>query len=162
MRQMVALLVVITCVVSEGLAFQARGGATGEKAGSGACSFLSKELVMKVSGSVNKHVFDLPPEEEKVGKGTACSYADIVLQVDVFTPDAIDGIAKKAATEWTPLSGIGDAAYFRNNKNNYAEIIGRVGTRTFTIQLGVPFQSTVEKTKPNAVTLAHAIVAKLR
>ena len=160
MRQILPSLVMIACFAAEIGAFQARG-ASGGKTG-GACSLLPKELVMKVSGSVNKHVFDLPHEEEVVGKGTACSAADIMLQIDVFTPEAIDGIAKKAPTEWTSLAGIGDAAYFRNNKNNYAEILGRVGARTFTIQLGVPFQSSVEKVKPNAVTLAKEIAAKLR
>lgn len=162
MYQTVMLLLVMTCVVSDVRGFQGRGGAAGAKAGKGACSYLSKELVMKVSGAVNKLVFDLPPQEETVGKGSACHYADITLQIDVFTPAGIDGIYKSANKEWSPMSGIGDAAYFRNNRNTYAEIIGRVGSRTFTIQLGVPFQSSVEKVKPNAVTLANAIVEQLR
>ena len=161
MRQMAALFVVIACVMAEAMAFQARG-ATGAKAGSGACSFLPKELVMKVSGSVNKFVFDLPPQEEAVGKGSMCSHADITLQIDVFAPAGIDGIYKSANKEWSPVPGVGDAAYFRNNKNTYAEVMGRVGSRTYTIQLGVPFQSSVEKVKPNAITLANAIVEKLR
>lgn len=141
---------------------QARGSGGPATPGAGACSLLTRELVMKVSGSVNKLVFDLPPEEEPVGKsGSACHYADITLQIDAFTPDRIDEVAKNDK-EWVPVSGVGDRAYFRNNKNNYAEVIGRVGARTFTIQLGVPFQSTAEKIRPNAITLANAIVAKLR
>src|SRR3712207_3731155 len=91
-----------------------------------ACSLLPRDLVMKVSGAKNKLVFDLPPEEEAVGKGgSACHYADITLQVDVFTPDGIDGIAKRD-NAWSPVPGVGDRAYFRNNKDNFAEVMARV------------------------------------
>jgi hypothetical protein len=153
---------VIIGMSSLGLAEQvAPRGADGKPA-TGACALLTRELAMKVSGAVNKIVFDIPPEEEPVGKtGSACHYAGITLQIDAFTPEAIDAIAKKDK-EWAPVSGVADSAYYRNNRDTFAEIIGRVGKRTFTIQLSVPFQSTVEKVRPNAITLAHAIVGKLR
>jgi hypothetical protein len=49
-----------------------------------------------------------------------------------------------------------------HNRGNYAELIGAVGKRTFTIQLDMPFASTAETIKPNVITLANAIVEKLK
>jgi hypothetical protein len=126
------------------------------------CELLSRELVIKVSGAVNKLVFDLPPEEEPAGNGTACHYADITLQIDTFTPDRLEQMRKTAEKEWAPVSGVGDAASFRNNRNRFAELIGRVGAHSFTIQLGVPFQGSAESMKPNVIALANAITPKLR
>jgi hypothetical protein len=115
-------------------------------------------------------VFDLPPDEETLGtSGSACEYGDIRLQIDAFGPEVIDRTAKaqergagsKRAANWVPVSGVGDRAYF-NGDRNYAELMGYVGRRTFTIQMGVPFQSTAENIKPNVIALANAIVPKLK
>jgi len=119
---------------------------------------------MKVSVGVNKLIFDMKPEEEKVGNGTACEYADIGLQIDVLTPERIAAIPAdpKTMKEWIAVAGVGDRAYFRNNKNRFAELIGSVGVHTFTIQMGVPTQGTAEGIKPNVIELANAIVPRLR
>jgi hypothetical protein len=160
MRNVVVLLFVLGLVSSSTAAGQARSGGAGKPAIK-ACSLLPKELAMKVSGDVNKRVFDLPPEEEPAGKGSACHYADITLQIDPFTAAFIDQTAKKDAA-WTPVAGVGDRAWFRDNKGHYAELMGHVAGRTFTIQMGIPFQSTVEKMKPNVIALAKAIVPQLK
>jgi hypothetical protein len=84
-------------------------------------------------------------------------------------PEVIDRTAKaqergagsKRAANWVPVSGVGDRAYF-NGDRNYAELMGYMGRRTFTIQMGVPFQSTAENIKPNVIALANAIVPKLK
>lgn len=162
MRRVVASFIMIGCAVSQTAAFQAPGGAPPGKPGVRACALLSRELAIKVSGAVNKLVFDLPPEEEPAGNGTACHYVDITLQIDTFTPDRLEQMRKTAEQEWAPLSGVGDAAYFRNNRNRFAELIGRVGAHSFTIQLGVPFQGSAESMKPNVIALANAIAPKLR
>jgi hypothetical protein len=60
------------------------------------------------------------------------------------------------------VTGVGDTAFFRNNANNYAELMVWTGSHHFTIQLAVPTGGTVESIKPKAVGLAQAIVAKLR
>jgi hypothetical protein len=163
MRLIVASLLVIVAFAPHTAAFQGRGDAVAGKSAIRACSLLPKELVMKVSGAVNKLVFDLPPQEEPIGKsGSACDYADITLQIDAFTPQRIEEIGKTNGKEWVPVSGVGDRAYFRNNKDRFAELIGSVGAHTFTIQMGVPFQGTAEGMKPNVIALANAIVPKLR
>ncbi len=161
MRPVVAFVVLLPLVTPQPAASQAGGGGAAPKPG-GACSMLTRDLVMKVSGAVNKHVFDLPPAEEPAGKGTACFYADITLQIDAIPAGNLEAMRKGMEKEWVPVPGVGDAAYFRNNKNHFAELMGRVGARTFTIQIGVPFQGTAEQMKPNVITLANAIVPKLR
>jgi hypothetical protein len=130
--------------------------------GSGACSYLNLELAKQVSGPLNEYVFELPPEEEPAGAGSACFYADIVLQIDAFSAEFIEQTGEAGEGGWKPLNDVGDRAYFRDNRGSYAEIISSVGTRTFTIQLGVPSGSTVEAMKPKAITLANAIVVKLK
>ena len=162
MRNVIASSLVIALCAAAAAAEQARSGSATGKPAIKACSFLPKDLVMKVSGAANKLVFDLPPEEEPVGQsGAACEYADIRLQIDAFTPAFVDDTAKKDKA-WMPVSGVGDRAWFRDNKGHYAELIGHAGGRTFTIQMGIPFESTAEKVKPSVITLANAIVSKLK
>jgi hypothetical protein len=162
MRQLFASFLAICCCAPSVGGFQARGAAAGTSA-IRACSLLPKDLVMKVSGVVNKLIFDMPPQEESIGRsGSMCDYADITLQIDAFTAERIEEIGKAKGKEWVPVSGVGDRAYFRNNKNNYAELIGSVGAHTFTIQMSVPTQGTAEGMKPNAIALANTIVPKLR
>lgn len=162
MRNVIVSFVAIGLFSSSATAWQARSGAAAGTPAIKACSLLSKELAMKVSGAANKAVFDLPPQEEPAGKsGSACNYADITLQIDAFTPASIDGMAKQPGKGWEPVAGVGDRAYFHGDRN-FAQLIGYVGGRTFTVELGVPFQSTAEKMKPNVITLANAIIPKLK
>jgi hypothetical protein len=142
-------------------ASQARTGNAG-KAAIKACSVLPIDVVRKVTGVVNKTVLNFPPTEEAIGaSGSSCDYADVLLQVDAFTPAAVDGIAKKDKA-WMPVSGTGDRAWFRNNSNNFAEVMGIVGSHTYTIQMSLPLQTAAEKMKPNVITIANAVVAKLK
>lgn len=158
MRNVIASSVVIGLFASFSAAEQAQTGAPAFKA----CSLLPRDLVMKVSGdNVNKFVFDMPPQEEPVGKaGSACDYAGIRLQIDPFSWTALEASAKKH--KMMPVSGVGDAAYFGSRNSQFAEMTGRVGRHTFTIQMGVPFESTPDQMKPNVIALAEAIVPKLR
>jgi hypothetical protein len=155
----VVVFVLITGLCSSSVAAGQGRGATGNSAIK-ACSFVPKDLALKVSGAENKRIFDLPSDEEPVGKGSACEYGDIRLQIDAFPWATLDASAKKDKA-WVQVSGVGDGAWFRDNRN-FAELMGRVGERTFTIQMGVPFQSTAEKMKPNVITLANSVVAKLK
>ena len=170
MQNAIASSLVIGLLAASAAAEQARSGSAAGKPAIKACSLLPKELVIKVSGAANKLVFDLPPEEESVGtSGSAWEYGDIRLQIDAFGPEVIDRTAKAQergagsarTANWVPVSGVGDRAYF-NADRNYAELMGYVGRRTFTIQMGVPFQSTPETIKPNVIALANAIVPKLK
>ena len=153
--------VVISLFVAGLLASTGTAGQTGGKPAIKACSLLTKELAMKFSGAANKAVFTLPPEEEPVGKsGSACEYADIRLQIDPFAWSVLEASAKKDKT-WVSVSGVGEAAYFQGGRN-YAGLMARSGGHTFTLQVGVPFQSTAEQIKPNVIGLAQAIIPKLK
>lgn len=127
-----------------------------------ACSLLTRELAMQFSSAANKVVFDFPPEPETLAAGTACEYGDIRLQIDPYSAEQVKQLPASGEQGWAAVAGVGDGAYFRNNGDTYAELAGWVGTRTFTLQLGVPFQGSAEGIKPNVVGLANAIAAKLR
>jgi hypothetical protein len=160
MRNVIASLLVSGLLCWSAAADQAGSRGAAGKPGTGACALLTKDLVMKVSGAANKAVFDLPPNEEPVGKGSACDYADIRLQIDPFAWSILEDSAKK--NKMTPVADVGDGAYFGSRNSQFAEMMGHAGGHTFTIQMGVPFQSTPERMKPNVITLAKAIVPKLK
>ena len=129
-----------------------------------ACSLLPTDLVVKVGGLDSKMAKFIKPEEEAMGTtGSACEYGEVRLQVDPFTPARLEELRKtNSAKNWVTVSGVGNAAYFNNNRDRYAELIVSTGTHVFTIQFGVATGSTAEATKPNTIALANAIIPKLR
>ena len=157
MRQFVAILLLIGWLSST--------ASNAFASGDGACSFLNRDLVKQVSGPVSEPLLDIildqPPQEEPAGPGTACFYADIVLQIDAMSPEFVEQYGSSGQGGLTEVSGVGDRAYYRDNRGNYAEVIGVVGKRTYTVQLGVPQESNPEEMKHHAITLAKAIVAQL-
>jgi hypothetical protein len=83
-----------------------------------------------------------------------------MLQTDPF--GRAEELRKSPGKEWQGVSGVGDTAYFRNNRNDYAELMVWTGAHHFTIQFGVPVGSTPEAIKPKTIELANAIIPKLR
>jgi hypothetical protein len=164
MGQVVVSLVLMLGATPQAAGVAVSGAVIGQQPEIRACALLTRELAMKVSGAANKLIFDLPPRESPIanGKGTECVYADITLQIDRFPPDSLESMRKATGNNWEPVSGVGDAAYFRANRSVFAELMGRAGRHTFFIQLGVPFKGTPEGMKPNTIELANAIVLKLR
>ena len=160
MRQLIASVLVLGTMTTA-VASQASSPA---KPPISACSLLPTDLVLKVGGIQPDMVKSLKPEEEAMGTtGSACQYGSVRLQVDPFTPARLTEILKtETAKTWVPVGGVGDAAYFNNNCNRYAELVVRTGAHVFTIQFSVARGSTAEATKPNAITLANAIIPKLR
>lgn len=128
-----------------------------------ACAFMPRALMEKVTpGPYHKVVFDIPPTEDAVGaKGSACGYAGTELQIDPFAR-ADEMRRNSPGKDWYRLSGVGDAAYFHNNEDRYAELMVWTGTHHFTIQMDVPPGKTAEAIKPNTIQLANAIIPKLR
>ena len=108
MRNVVVFVLVTGLFSSSAAARQGRGAAG--NATVKACSFVPKDLALKVSGAANKRIFDLPPDEQPVGKGSACDYGDIRLQIDPFPWATLDASAKKDKT-WMQVSGVGDGAW---------------------------------------------------
>ena len=171
MRHAITLLVVAGSVSSSALAFQARSGGP---APGDACALLTRELVMKVStaagrrnAEIDKATQDYPEPRPGV---SSCAYGRVVLVLNPLAkPEQIRN-AMRARTfpykEYEPVPGVGDAAFFEA-EGPFANLYVFSGTRHFHIELGVGLDDTVQKIKakdlkPNAITLAQAIIPKLR
>ncbi len=119
------------------------------------CSLLTKEEVKKHL-PWNALVDKMAPEEEAVGTtGSSCTYPTVRIQVL--------GKGKPgppSPTGYAPVSGLGEEAYFRNNRNRYAELLVRVGNYTLTLQADA--DGNIETVKPRVVSLAQALIAKLK
>ena len=160
MRKVVVVLLITSVFSLSAAAHQARSAAPPSATSSPkACSLLSKDLALKVTGA-NKALFDTPPREMTIGNGSECNWGDIQLRIDPFSWASLEGMGKNDK-KWAEVSGVGDKAYFREN-GRFAELMSHVGGRTFTVQMSVPITSTAEKFKPNVIALANAIVPKLK
>jgi hypothetical protein len=161
MRHVIASVLVVGCLSAQAMAAQARGAAATGKPKISACSLLSRELVEKVMTGNKTILTSVKPEEEPIGThGSYCEYAGVGLQINPFVRH--DDLRKSPGKDWQSVTGVGDTAYFRNNRNNFAELMVWTGANHFTIQLGVPTGSTAEAVRPNTITLANAIIPKLR
>lgn len=161
MRQMVACLLLVGSFSPEAVASQARGAATSSEARISACTLLPTDLMVKVGGINKAAVKYLKPEEEPMGSnGSACEYASVRLQLNPFGRN--HPTREPAGKDWQAVTGVGDAAFFRRNGSQYAELFVWTGPHHFTIQFGVPPGGTPESIRPNTIELANAIVASLR
>lgn len=158
MRWMVTSLLIVGWVSTSAIAFQARGGEVAGAASIKACSILTRDLV--VPFAQNPKLLDLiPPQEEVLGNsGVACEYGIVRLQLFPSRPGTVSTPPK----DYQVLPGVGDVAYFRNNRNSYAELMVRKGAHRIDLQVSVPTGSTAEAIKPQTITLANAILAKLK
>ena len=113
---------VMSLLVMSGFALQATAVESGNGAAAGkptgrACSLLTRELVTQVTPYEKQAlelVMSVPPSEDLLGKsGSACYFGGITLQIDPFGSPA--RIEKEFATQWAPVSDLGDVAYFRDN-----------------------------------------------
>ena len=100
----------------------------------------------------------MPIEEEAVGTGSSCNYPTVHVQVLRFSQSFIEALRKSGPLE--TISGVGDEAYFRNNKNRYAELMVRVDERLLTLQ--ADGDGKMETVRVKVIDLAKIYVAKLR
>jgi len=135
--------------------------APGSKAGSiKACSLVTRAEVKKLLPWA-PHVDQLPEEEQPIGStGSSCAYPTVVIQVLQGSSGMIEAAKKQDELEAVP--GLGEEAYFRNNKNRYAEVFVKTGNYVVTLQGDVPTGKTPESIKPSVVALARLLVEKLR
>jgi hypothetical protein len=124
------------------------------------CELLPKE-------EVKKHLpwepmFDrMKLEEEAIGvEGSSCGYPSVHVQVLPYGQSFLDAAKKRGGLEH--VAGVGDEAYFHNNKNLFAELYVRIDKRILTLQASVPSDGKAETVKPALVSLAKAYVPKLR
>jgi hypothetical protein len=158
MRHDVMLLVAISCITPQAADSQTRpGGAAPGQPAVRACAVLTRELVAPFTE--NKQILDLlPPEEEALGAaGTACEYGAVRLQLF----PGRGGKPRISAKDLQPISGAGEGGYFRNNKNQYAELMVWTSKHSLDLQVSVPSGRTAEALKPDVIALANAIIAKL-
>lgn len=153
---MIAIAAAIS-MVSPSAAFQ--GSRVGAAPPLKACSLLTRDLVAPFTA--NAKVLDImgPEEEPMTPSGSACEWGVVRLQI-MPAPATAKHAAPSA--EWQPVPGAGETAFFRSNRNQYAELMVWAKLHYLTLQVGVPTGSTAEKIKPNTVTLANAIIAKLK
>ena len=163
MRHVVASLLLIGSFATQLTALQSgRTGAAGA-ARISACSLLTKELVTQVTPHDKQTlalVLLVPPMEDPVGQsGSGCSYGGITMNVDGIAPAAFE---KQRAPDWVAVSGVGETAYFHDNKGRWAELYVREGSHVLTIQMDVPMGRTAASIQPNTISLAKAVMAKLK
>jgi hypothetical protein len=158
MRHAATLFVVVGCLASHAAASQTRaGGAAAGQPPVRACAVLTRDLVAPFTA--NKTVLDLiPPQEETLGtSGTACEHGAVRLQLF----PGRGGRRTVSASGVQPISGAGDGGYFRNNGNNYAELMIWTAKHSLDLQVSVPSGRTAEALKPEVIALANAFLAKL-
>lgn len=125
-----------------------------------ACSLLTLAEVKKIAPWPPHLDSIAKATEEPVGtRGTSCNYPTADVQVLSFSQQTLD-VLKKSTVE--SLSGLGDEAYARNNRDRYVEVIAKAGAHLVTVQLNIATGETYASQKPVAIALAQALVAKLR
>ena len=156
-----ATLSLVACLAAGAAAAQSTTKPATGKSAIRACSLLTRDLATKY-GTHNPKLFELfKPEEEAIGThGSSCSDGGIFLQVDPFVQS--DNLRQSPAKDWQPVAGVGDTAFFHDNRGRYAELIVWSGSHHFTLQISVPDGKTAESVKPNATALATALIAKLK
>ena len=125
-----------------------------------ACSLVARAEVKKLVPWA-PHVDQMPEEEEPVGTaGSSCNYPSVTVQVLSASQGLLEAAKKQYKLE--TVSGVGEEAYFRNNKNLYAELYVRAGQYLLTLQGNVPTGKTPESMKPALESLAKLYLEKLR
>ena len=158
MRQVLVSLVLAIVLPNAALA------QSGARAGSPKpCGLLTAEIVRQVSVASKKSAAVAAPKEVKLGPtATGCEWGEIILQVDPLTRAQLEQLGKPGDKSWESVSGVGDAAWFHNVSDMIGELFVRVGPRTFGVLIDIPTGSTASAFKPTFITVANAIVPKLR
>ena len=163
MPQFAVLLLVIGGLACLPSTLHAQPAPAAAQARPSACALLTTEVVSQTSPYSSqqlKLVLMVPPSEDPVGRsGSSCSYGGVTLQVDPFAWTTMEKTSEKG---WTPLTGIGDAALFRDNQGEWAELAVRAGQRVLTIQMDVPDGQTAVQVRSNAIALAKALLPRLQ
>ena len=122
------------------------------------CSLVPKEEVKKHL-PWRPQLDQFPIEEEAVGtSGSSCNYPSVLIQVLPFSQGTIDAARKGGGLE--AVSGIGEEAYFHNNRDRYAQLYVKTGKYLLTLQSNWDGKS--EAVKSGTLNLAKVLVTKLR
>ena len=161
MRVSITSLSIVACLAVASSTVAQSGKPSSGKPAIRACELLTREMVAKYDTHDPKLRDLIPRQEEAIGShGSSCDDGGILIQIDPFLRS--DVYRKSPPKDWQAVSGVGETAYFHNNKNRWAELMVWTGTHHFTIQLSVPDGGTAESVKPNAMGLATALIARLK
>jgi hypothetical protein len=139
---------------------QASGGGAKYKVVN-ACSLLSLAEVKKLAPWQPHLDRYAKGEEAALGSyGSSCEYPTVGIQVMAFNRSTIDALRKAGPIE--SVGGVGDEAYVRNNRGDFAELFARVGPHLLTVQLSIESNKTFDATKPSLIEIGKAFAAKLR
>ena len=177
MRRVLTSFLVGGCVLSVAIAFEARGaGAAAAKV----CPLLTRDLVTKVETEEGRKVLERSePIEDFIGEMqrenglqvqpgmTSCNYGRVTLVLEPWArPDEIRKAMASRTKPWQdvqPISGVGDAAFFKAN-SSFANLFVWSGDRRFHVEISVGLSASdkAEALKPNTIALAKAIIPQLR
>ena len=128
-----------------------------------ACSLLTREEVKKLAPWPD-FLDQMWVKEERSAGGASCNYPSVYIQIMPMPESGwtrwLEGFKKGSPLE--PIADVGDEAYLRDNRGHSAELLSKVGTRAFTVQLSLNGAQTTQSVKPNVVALGKALAAKLR
>jgi hypothetical protein len=126
-----------------------------------ACSLLPLAEVKKLAPWPPQMDPYAKAEEEALGSyGSSCEYPTVGVQVMSFNRATVDALRKEGRIE--SVAGVGDEAYVRNNRDNFAELIARVGPHLLTVQLSIDRPKTFDAARPSLIELGKAFAARLR
>jgi hypothetical protein len=129
-----------------------------------ACALLSKAEVKKLAPWPD-FLDQMQLQEDPLANGSGCSYPSAYIQVMAIGAAGFKGmLAGLDKSTLERITGVGDEAYLRDNKGNFAELIARVGEFVFTTQhsLNALQGRTMQVVKPEVIALGQALAAKLR
>ena len=110
---------------------------------------MSHHIARSRSGSCSRF------RRRKTRWGTPGPPANLAASTSRSKPFPLATVEKVRDQAWTAVPKVGDAAYFRDNRGNYAELAARVGTRDHNIQMRIPSGRIAESVKPNVVVLGE-------
>lgn len=159
--RVITSLSLAACLAAASAAAAQSGKPASGKPAIRACEVLTRDAVAKFNTGNPKMRDLIPRQEEAIGShGSSCDDGSIFVQIDPFLNS--DSYRKSPPKDWQAVAGVGDTAYFHNNRDRYAELMVWSGGHHFTIQLSVPDGRTAEAVQPNAIGIATALIAKLK
>lgn len=157
-RALLALAALAMMAIASPLTAQSAAGSQ-----TGACSLLTKELVLQATPATDKETLDrlsTPPEEHRLGPNRSlCDYAGISLHLNPFDPKVVEEQLRKDRNA-VSVPGLGNAAWFRDVSGVMGELYVRSGPRNLGVVVEVPQGRTVESVKPNAIAIAKAVLSR--
>lgn len=159
----VSVLVMVAFVVCAGtadiVAAEPAGAARGQYQVVKVCSLLTVAEVKKLAPW--EPMFDqMKVEEEAFSGGSSCNYPTATVQVMQFRQTTIDALGKDAKLE--AVTGVGDVAWLRNNRNMFGELLVKIGPHLLTVQMDISRGRTFDTLRPTLLELGRAFAAKLR